>query len=124
MFKVIEQASPKTIGHIELMAIDPQKKTAVLGRILIGLPELRGQGLGVQIIQSVLKFGFIDLDLLKISLGVFEFNRAAQRCYAKLGFQQFQVLPDYRQVGAESWTLLRMKLKRDLWLDKFQDIAD
>ena len=75
MFKAILYG--ETIGHIELMGVDYVEKRAVLGRVLIGPKQYRGQGWGKMMIQLAPHVAFDDLGLVKIDLGVFALNEPA-----------------------------------------------
>lgn len=114
MFKVVHEGTQEVIGHLEIMALDYQKGTAVLGRVLIGDQSNRGKGYGEEMIRTALKIGFEDLNLKELTLGVFDFNQAAIKCYHKLGFQAYETLENFRQVEGESWTLIRMKLVKGI----------
>lgn len=76
---------------------------------------MRGQGYGNQMIHAALKFGFEDLNLNEIDLGVFDFNSSAIRCYQKIGFQQYDVRQNARKFNDEEWTLVMMKLTKEFW---------
>ena len=60
--------------------------------ILIGDPACHGKGYGTDAIQTLCRFGFEEMNLHKIKALVFDFNRAAVRCYEKCGFQKEAVL--------------------------------
>ncbi|MCP3926395.1 MAG: GNAT family N-acetyltransferase [Desulfobacterales bacterium] len=98
MFKSIYTADKKTVGHIELMAVDYNKRTARLGRVLIGPNEMRSKGYGNQMIHDALKFGFEILNLNEIDLGVFDFNSSAIKCYQKIGFRKYEIRQNARKI--------------------------
>lgn len=53
----------------------------------IGLaPESRSKGLGSEATRAVVDYAFEQVGLHRVSLGVFDFNPAAQRVYEKAGF--------------------------------------
>ena len=116
MFKAVQRPGESVIGHIELMNLDYQQDTALLGRVLIGSPEGRGRGLGKQLVEAALQHGFDTMGLKLITLGVFDFNMQAIACYRSLGFAEYELKPEVRRFGEESWTLLRMRLDRDTWI--------
>ena len=66
MKKIIQ----KIIGHIALNNIDFKNCSATLSKVLVGDPQMRGQGLGPKIIKKLLKKAFEDLGLHRIELGV------------------------------------------------------
>jgi RimJ/RimL family protein N-acetyltransferase len=117
MFAAVDPALSRVVGHIELMSIDYEKRIAMLGRVLIGEADGRGKGLGKAMTAQVLDYGFNQLGLREIQLGVFDFNRAAIRCYEKLGFSQYEFRKDARQFEGEFWSLIMMKLSKDVWLE-------
>jgi RimJ/RimL family protein N-acetyltransferase len=55
--------------------------------LFIGLPELWDEGLGRDTLQTLVRFGFDQLNLHRISLRVFAENSRAVHLYEKLGFQ-------------------------------------
>jgi RimJ/RimL family protein N-acetyltransferase len=104
------------VGHIELMAVDYEKKSTRMGRVLIGEAALRGKGYGTAMIAEVIFFAFTEVDLAEVTLAVFDFNSAAIASYRKLGFREYEFRPNARQIGDESWNLMMMKLDRKNWL--------
>lgn len=118
MFKALAQPSGDVIGHIEFMNIDYNRRTALLGRVLIGRPEYRGRGYCKQMVEVAIGYGFNTLGLDTITLGVFDFNAQAIACYRALGFVEYERKPNARQFGAEHWTLSMMRLDRALCMTK------
>ncbi|MBS0661997.1 MAG: GNAT family N-acetyltransferase, partial [Verrucomicrobia bacterium] len=116
MFAAVDNLSGTVIGHVELMAVDHEQLTAMLGRVLIGQIEERGKGYGVAMVAQALDYGFNTLSLSEIRLGVFDFNKSAILCYKKLGFSEFEFRPNARQFESEFWNLIMMKLNRTDWL--------
>ncbi len=110
MFKALLDGS--TIGHIELMEVNYGKKSAVLGRVLIGPKQYRGQGWGKMMIARAMQFAFDELELEELRLGVFAFNKSAIRCYEQFGFKTYKKIP---HPNNEEWTLLKMNLKQIDW---------
>ena len=60
--------------------------------ILIGEKEMQGKGYGADAVETLCRFGFREMNLHKIKAVVFDFNRAALRCYEKCGFVREGVL--------------------------------
>jgi RimJ/RimL family protein N-acetyltransferase len=75
----------KPIGEIGLINIDKLDNNAELF-IMIGEKEFRGKGVGEQAVKFVADYGFKKLNLHRISLGCFEENVVAIKCYEKSGF--------------------------------------
>jgi RimJ/RimL family protein N-acetyltransferase len=116
MFKAQLMPDKSVVGHIELMAVDYEKKSTRLGRVLIGEAQLRGKGYGTAMIAEAISFAFTEVDLAEVTLAVFDFNRSAIASYKKLGFREYEFRPHARQIGDESWNLMMMKLDRKQWL--------
>jgi RimJ/RimL family protein N-acetyltransferase len=52
----------------------------------IGEPDYRGKGYGTDAMRVILRFAFMELNLHRVSLDVFEYNPRAIRSYEKAGF--------------------------------------
>lgn len=76
----------KHIGGAGFSNIDGRTQSAEVG-LFIGLPELWDRGLGYDILHTLLKFGFEQMNLNRIALRVFEENKRAVHLYEKVGFQ-------------------------------------
>lgn len=83
--------------------------------MLVGSSHTRGAGIGLQMINAVLKIGFAEMKLHRISLGVFDFNHAAIRCYEKAGFIREGLLRDARKYQDSYWNLIEMSMLEDEW---------
>lgn len=114
IYKAMDQASGQTVGHISLR-IERENRSGRIGRVLVGSSHTRGAGIGLQMINAVLKIGFDELKLHRISLGVFDFNHAAIRCYEKAGFIREGLLRDARKYQDSYWNLIEMSMLEDEW---------
>ncbi|MFH1568488.1 MAG: GNAT family protein, partial [Gemmatimonadota bacterium] len=85
--RAVKSATGEVFGHVELANLQRAHGSAVLCRVLVGPTDERGRGLGRQMVRRVLRLGFADLGLHRISLNVFTHNRAALACYQSLGFR-------------------------------------
>jgi len=83
----IETEKGVHIGNIGLHEIDYKDGKATLG-IMIGEKGYWGQGYGSDAIKALLRFAFEELNLHRLYLSVFDFNKRAIRCYEKCGFRQ------------------------------------
>jgi diamine N-acetyltransferase len=73
------------IGSVSLMNLNRQDQNAELG-ILIGDKTRWGQGYGREAIQSLVHYGFTELNLHRIYLRVDASHAAGIRCYQNCGF--------------------------------------
>ena len=115
IYKVVHTETGAMIGHISLVRIDRENHSARIGRVLVGDQSYQGQGICRQMIERIVKIAFEDLELHRVSLGVFDFNSAAISCYQKAGFKKEGLLRDYRKVGDEYWSLWEMSLLEHEW---------
>lgn len=87
-FSIMLKENDTLIGNCGIMNPNFIHGTAEIG-ILIGEEENRGRGLGEEVIELLLDYGFNQLRLHNMNLGVFSFNEQAIACYQKLGFKEY-----------------------------------
>ena len=87
IYRVVDSATGKVIGHASISHHNVKNKSARLCRILIAKKQDRSKGYGRQLIRALLKICFEELALHRVDLGVFEYNKAAIRCYQSCGFR-------------------------------------
>ncbi len=115
VYKAIDTVSGKTIGHISLGSISEKNKSARVSRVLIGSDAQRGKGYCQAMMTAVLKIGFDEMNLHRISLGVYDFNTAAIRCYEKCGFKKEGLLRDVLKYEDRYWSLCEMGILDHEW---------
>lgn len=76
----------KPIGVVGLSNISKQNKNADLF-IMIGENDFRGKGISKEAMKWIIEYGYNNLKLHKINLGVIEDNKIAVNLYKKLGFK-------------------------------------
>ena len=76
----------KPIGTIQLYDFNELNRCCKLG-IRIGEREFWGKGYGEDAIRALIKFAFYKLDIYRVSLKLYEYNKRASRCYLKCGFK-------------------------------------
>lgn len=73
----------------------------------------RGTGLGRKMILHAVRYAFETLRAEKVTLGVFENNPAAQRCYRSAGFRDIELKEKkIYHVCGEDWSCLEMEILR------------
>jgi len=115
IFKVVDGVVGRNIGHVELCNIDRANGCARLARVLIGPRELRGCGLGADVVRLALGVAFDELRLHRVSLGVFDFNHAAIRCYERVGLRTEGLLREACCFAGEYWNLVQMGILEPEW---------
>ena len=114
-WKAVDGTRQGVVGHVEIDHIDYERRRGALSRVLIGVPELRGRGLGRELVGEAVRRGFEELDLVEITLSVFDFNSPAIRCYEANGFELFHAREGAVAIGGERWSALFMRLSRSMW---------
>jgi RimJ/RimL family protein N-acetyltransferase len=110
----IETKDGVHIGFCGLHRGRPEERTADLG-IMIGEADYRDGGYGTDTMLTVVRFAFEQMNLHRVSLGVFEFNARAQAVYRKVGFvDEGRERHGYFQDG-RYWDVLRMSILEDEW---------
>jgi diamine N-acetyltransferase len=74
------------VGGAGFCSIDGRNRSAEVG-LFVGMPELWDQGLGRDVLETLVHFGFEQLNLNRIYLRVFAEHKRAVHLYEKLGFQ-------------------------------------
>jgi RimJ/RimL family protein N-acetyltransferase len=115
LYKCIEESTGNVIGHISLSSIERQNGSGRIARVLIGPTSERGKGIGESMIRAALRIGFEELHLHRISLGVFDFNKSAIRCYEKIGFSHEGLLRDACRYKDTFWNMIEMSMLVDEW---------
>lgn len=102
---------PVHIGFCGLHRGSAEDRHAELG-IMIGDKEYWDQGYGSDAMMAVLRFAFFQMNLHKVSLGVFELNPRAQAVYRKCGFvEEGRRREEYYQDG-RYWDVIWMSVLR------------
>jgi RimJ/RimL family protein N-acetyltransferase len=115
VYKAVDSKTGITVGHISLGGISLRDRAGRITRVLVGNTTERRRGICQGMVKALLRIGFEDLKLHRISLGVYDFNQAAIKCYLKAGFQQEGVLRDVVKHVDEFWTLIEMGILEDEW---------
>ena len=118
IYKVRDVEKDKVIGHISLGRIDRKHRCARIGKVLVGDHDVRGKGIGGKMIAEVLKVAFNELNMHRVSLGVFDFNTGAIACYEKAGFVKEGLLRECRINGDKYWSMWEMSILKHEWLEK------
>jgi len=115
-FKVVDSDTSDVIGHCEVYY--SANRVARLCRILLGYKNLRGQGIGEEIVRRLVEFSFDKLDALTIELNVYEWNTSAIKCYEKVGFVVNPLISNTTKFKNHDWTSLNMILDKLDWKEQ------
>lgn len=118
VYKAVETETGETIGHISLGGISRKNKSARISRVLIGNAANKGKGYCKQMITEVLKIGFDEMQLHRISLGVYDYNTAALKCYQAAGFSIEGTMREVLLHEGKWWSLIEMGILENEWHQK------
>jgi RimJ/RimL family protein N-acetyltransferase len=104
----------KHIGGAGLSRIDGRNASAEAG-LFIGAPELWGQGLGFDVFQTLIRFGFEQMNLNRIYLRVFAGNKPAVHLYEKIGFKHEGCWRQAEFRNGRYQDMLWMSILREEW---------
>ncbi len=91
------------------MRMDFPNRSAELG-ILIGEKAFQNQGYGVEAMRLICAYGFNRLNLNRIGLRVYDYNKRAIRCYEKVGFSVEGRIREGRFIEGEYYDVILMGL--------------
>lgn len=114
VYKAIDTDTEKVVGHISIGGISKKNRSARISRVLVGNGE-RGKGYCHQMVTAVLKIGFEDLKLHRISLGVYDRNASAIRCYQRSGLTIEGTQRDILLFKDKWWSLVEMSILENEW---------
>lgn len=114
-FSIHTLADDKLIGIVGLWINSWTHSDAWLG-ISIGERDYWGRGYGTDAMRLAVQYGFIELNLRRISLGLHSYNERALKSYLKVGFQlEGRIREDGLRDGVR-FDSLWMGILREDWL--------
>jgi len=112
-FAIEDKKNRNYLGGCGVNGIDAKNNVACVG-LFLG-KEHCDKGYGTDALRILIDFCFKEINLNKVKLGVFSFNKRAMRCYENIGFKTEGVLRQeiYRR-GKHHDTII-MGLLRSEW---------
>ena len=95
--------------------LDEEMRDLKFGCIIVD-SAVRGKGYGHRMLAQALDFAFGVLKVDRVSLGVFENNPAARRCYERLGLTATGKYEVYHLMG-EDWKFHEMEIRKETWTE-------
>jgi RimJ/RimL family protein N-acetyltransferase len=108
----IETRDGAHMGGINLHELNPEDRKAGLG-IIIGDKACWSNGYGADAIATLLRFGFHEMNLHRVWLGVLDGHEGAIHCYEKAGFQEESRRRQQVYKHGRYWDVLIMSILRD-----------
>ena len=95
------------VGHLVLRFPEGSPKILRFGFVIVD-SRIRGKGYGKQMLTLALRYGFEVLGAEKITIGVFENNEPAIRCYRSVGFRPTGESSPFPILG-QTWNCLELE---------------
>jgi RimJ/RimL family protein N-acetyltransferase len=114
VYKAVDTETGNVVGHISLGGLSWKNRSSRISRVLVG-PGATKKGFCQQMTKAVLQIGFEELGLHRISLGVYENNKAALSCYLKSGFSIEGISRDVLWFNDEFLSLVEMAILENEW---------
>ena len=118
-FAIEIRSDHKLIGGTGLFNISWTSRSSEVG-ISIYNPEYWGKGYGVESLNLILRFAFQDLNMNRVGLEVFDFNKRAHKCYLKVGFKETGRKRKARFIDGKYHDSIMMDILREEWLSTNQ----
>ena len=115
-FSARSLADDKLIGELVLEVVNWTGRDAFVG-LSIGERENWGQGYGTEMMKLLLQFAFVEVNLRRVTLTVFEYNLRAIRSYEKCGFRHEGRIRQFLNKEGRRWDLLFMGILREEWME-------
>jgi RimJ/RimL family protein N-acetyltransferase len=116
-FSIRTRVDDKLVGGTDLEIVTWNGREAFVG-IFIGARENWGKGYGTDAMNILLRYAFTELNLLRVTLTVFEYNPRAIRSYEKAGFQHEGRMRRLLNKEGHRWDMLFMGILREEWLEQ------
>ena len=107
-FPMIAYNEEGVVGHILMRFIDEEKKVLRFGFVIVD-DSKRGKGYGKQLMEISLKYAKEILHVDKVSIGVFEDNLPAKKCYLSIGFKETGEIVNLK-VAEYDWNIIEMEI--------------
>jgi len=115
-FGVRTLADDSLIGEMALEVISWSGRDAFVG-LSIGERNNWGKGYGTEMMHLLLQFAFLEVNLQRVTLTVFEYNPRAIRTYEKAGFRHEGRERKFLHKEGRRWDILFMGILREEWLE-------
>ncbi|MED1666378.1 GNAT family N-acetyltransferase [Brevibacillus laterosporus] len=93
-YMIIDKESETPIGIVSLIQIDYKNRNAEC-IIDIGEKAYWGKGYGMEALKLLLDYAFLELNLHRVSLRVFSFNKKAIALYERMAFKHEGISREY-----------------------------
>ena len=99
----------EVVGHLILRYTDALQKVLRIGFVIVD-DSKRGKGYGKRMVQMAIKYAREMLRAEKITIGVFDNNESAYRCYLAAGFKVVEGEGYICELLGEKWKCIEMEM--------------
>lgn len=108
-------AEDKLIGNVSLWVNSWTHSEAWVG-ITVGEREYWSKGYGTDAMRLIVRYGFVEINLRRISLGLNSYNQRALKSYEKVGFKMEGTMRGEGMRDGQRYDGYYMGILREEWL--------
>lgn len=105
------------LGEIDLYVHNWSARDTFVA-IGIGERDFWDKGYGTDAMNVILRYAFTEINMKRVSLGVFEYNPRAIRSYEKTGFRHEGRIRGLLNREGKRWDMLSMSILREEWMEQ------
>ncbi|MBW5448077.1 GNAT family N-acetyltransferase [Cohnella sp. CFH 77786] len=114
-FVIADPVTEAYLGQANLDRIDWKNRVGSIG-IVIASSDNLGKGYGKEALGLLIRFAFLELNLNRLELEVYDYNERARRCYLACGFREEGRLREKQYKNGRYVDVIVMGLLRSEWL--------
>jgi RimJ/RimL family protein N-acetyltransferase len=114
-FVIADPVTEAYIGQVNLDRIDWKNRVGFIG-IVIGDKEHLGKGYGTEAMKLLVRFSFMEMNLNRLELEVYDFNERACRTYQSCGFREEGRLRERQFKNGRYVDVIVMGMLRKDWM--------
>lgn len=108
----------KAVGHFIMRYLNGDRKTLRFGWVIVDESK-RGRGYGRNMLTLGLKYAFEIMMADRVTIGVFENNTPAYRCYRSVGFREAENAEDsFEEIQGTKQRIIELEITKDEYSPK------
>jgi len=117
LFNIRKLDDDALLGEMDLYVVSWSARNTFVG-ISIGERDFWGKSYGTDAMKVILRYAFTEINMNRVSLGVFEYNPRAIRSYEKAGFRHEGRVRKLLNKEGKRWDMLEMGILREEWMEQ------